>query len=711
MRISSGWRSAGIPEIIATLGSDTERGLDRSRVHINRRRWGRNDLWQTGGPFMFFRAESGFSALGYIFMAVAAFSAMAFGKSGDAVFIGIAILIGIVLCSLMYLASGLICRKHSEKWIPYCTVIRGGKTLRLKGTEIVLGDIILLKEGDKVCADVKLISSENLSVTEPPFTKRKGVLTKAAIGSMLVVNGESAPEDFIYAGSVVTNGTGRAVVCAVGADSAQGKRGKIRLVSDKDPANLLFLRKKGVNTGAFAMIFSFAAIAIGVFSPFAGADFIELFLIFLSFAVSAGGEIIPALCCLAYCVSLHDSERSGMVIRDTVGVDYITNCDGITVEDASYMKSSKTELKSIWASGGNVEPKDPVGDDVLSMMLTGTGYGRGKYGREVILAATEHLSDRTDPAKFFVSTENNKPILEHRIIGATHYSLFASGFEQYFSVTGSIEDVISKCTKYRANGHDVPLDHSTVAQIIRAASESLKTATSIIAVAVRVSPYNSMKRLSVLTSDLTFAGFVALDTPAHPKLPASLAYLRENKIPFMFFTDGSGEDINFARKLGILKGRDELVFADPADDAVMTVLSENSVGGAVYANDSEKRAAFLKSARKSGKRIVYFGSDEHIRDAGFNIVCGEPATGSGAYLKKDIGTDASVVIRTVRRSRQYMKRLNFAYRYLFASSLIRAVYSASLLFGIPFVFPSVVLAWGLVFDAVVAGTILLIKKK
>lgn len=711
MKISDGWKKSSIADIIFSVDGDTEKGLTKNRVIINRRKWGKNDLWYTGGPFMYFRTESGFSALGYIFMAVAAFSASAFDKCRDAVWVGLAILAGIVICSLAYLSAGSITQKHSQRWIPLCTVIRDGKIINVRADSLVLGDIILLKSGDRVCADAKLLSSEGLTVIDPPFTKRKGPIMKAAPGAMLTSDGGSAPEDFVLAGSEVISGHGKAIVCAIGTETEQGKRSRIRLVSAKDPEALLSLRRRGVSTGAVALIISFAAVAIGVFSPAAASDFVGLFLVFLSFAVSAGGEIIPAICCASYRTVIDDCSDRGLILRDASGVDYISNCDCIAVENSSFMKANKTELRALWTSGKTVDPKDSAGDDLLSMMLTGTDYGKGKYGHEIVLATSEHLSGRIDPAKYTVTTQNNKPIIEHRIIGATHYALFQSGFEQFFSVTGSIEDVISKCTKVRIGGKDLPLDKNYIGDILVTASNLLKGATSIIAVAVRVSPYNSMKRLSVLTSDLTFVGFIAMETPAHDGLPTDLAYLRDCGIPFVFFTDGSGEDISFARKLGIIKGREDLAPAADSDSAVADLLHEGSYGGAVYAKDENEVSAWLGSAKKTGKKVVYIGSKDHVRDAGYAVVSGEPAIGAGAYLTNDSNANVTTVLGSVRVSNNASSRLRKVYVYLFVSTILRLIYSLCILFGMPYVFPSVILAWGLVLDAIVSGLIFHLVKK
>ncbi len=709
MNGTGGWQKRSVAEVMSTLGSDSEKGLDNGKVSANRRKWGGNDLWYTGSAFMFFRPESGFSVLGYVIMAITAFSAAAFDKCKDSVLIGILLLCGIAVSAACYVFAGTACKRHSEKWIPLCTVIRNGKPCRIRADMLVLGDVIIFEKGDRIHADIKLIQSEDITVREPVFIKRKGPVKKSAVGNALAAEGQALPEDFIYAGAYILSGAGKGVVCAVGDNTLQGKNGRINLTQAKDTARLASLRKRGVSAGAVALMFAFIAIMVGVFIPFA-ADFITLFIIFLAFAVSAGGETVPALCCLAYFIAIIKTEDSGFFIRDTAGVDYFIDCNGICVENSSLMKFDKTELKSVWASGGDLELGDGAADELFSLMLAGTNYGEGKYGSETLLAVNAHMADRGDADKYISATVNTKPVLDHKIVGATHYSLFASGNEQYFAVTGSIEDVISKCTKIRVNGSDRPISRGDISNILSSASEALRVASSIIAVGVRVSPYNNIKRLSVLTSELSFVGFIAMETPAHPTLPTGLAYLRQCKVPFVLCTDGSGEDINFARKLGINKGRGELVSTDP-ESASVELFSERSNGGALYISDSEYLTDFLASVKKSGKRLVFVGSDKYAGFGGLSVTTAEAVPFSGAYVNVNKGAEVSGVIDSFRILRSLFGRLRAVYKFLFVSAVIRAIYCLTVIFGVSFVFPSLVLGWGLVLDAAISAAILLLNLK
>lgn len=317
-----------------------------------------------------------------------------------------------------------------------------------------------------------------------------------------------------------------------------------------------------------------------------------------------------------------------------------------------------------------------------------------------------HISGRCEYQKFISGIETTKIVLEHKTVGTVQYCLYASGGEYYFAYTGAIDEVIPKCTGLSTPDGVVPLNKSIISDILSAASEASKNSTSLIAIAVRKSPYNSMKRMSVLANDLAFVGFIAVDTPADPRLVSDLAYLKRKNIPFFHFTDGSGEEVNFARRAGIITDRSELIYGNAPDEAVSKLLSEKSYGGAVCINDEHEISAVLTSAKKAGKRLVCIGNSEEMLGNGLSVVQGKPIPGTGAFITNSKNNGVTSVLGIMRLLGNMSQRLVTVKKYLIVSAILRAAFSASVLFGMPYVFPSVILAWGFIADLAVSAVIL-----
>lgn len=110
---------------------------------------------------------------------------------------------------------------------PRALVVRDGKPQRIPGREVVRGDALVLAEGDRIPADGVIIHGTHLSTDESLLTGESLPVRKSAgdeQAEMGPPGGEDSP--FIYSGSLVVQGQGRAIVKATGIRTELGKIGK-----------------------------------------------------------------------------------------------------------------------------------------------------------------------------------------------------------------------------------------------------------------------------------------------------------------------------------------------------------------------------------------------------------------------------------------------------------------------------------------------------
>lgn len=110
---------------------------------------------------------------------------------------------------------------------PRALVVRGGVQKRIAGREVVRGDILMLKEGDRVPADAVLLSANDLRADESLLTGESVPVGKSA-GDASARIGRPGGEDlpFVYSGTLLVQGHGVAQVAATGPRTEFGKIGK-----------------------------------------------------------------------------------------------------------------------------------------------------------------------------------------------------------------------------------------------------------------------------------------------------------------------------------------------------------------------------------------------------------------------------------------------------------------------------------------------------
>src|SRR5512137_2808135 len=113
---------------------------------------------------------------------------------------------------------------------PRASVVRDGQQKRVAGREVVRGDLLIVREGDRVPADALLVDATNLSVDESLLTGESVPVRKQALeaptssGKLGRPGGDDSAS--IFSGTLVVQGQGFAEVQAIGVQTEIGKIGK-----------------------------------------------------------------------------------------------------------------------------------------------------------------------------------------------------------------------------------------------------------------------------------------------------------------------------------------------------------------------------------------------------------------------------------------------------------------------------------------------------
>ena len=125
---------------------------------------------------------------------------------------------------------------------PRALVLRDAQWQRIAGSDVVVGDILMLAEGDRIAADAELLSANGLQVDESLLTGEAVPVRKSA-GRDASTGARPGGDDlaFVYSGTLVSQGQGVARVTATGARSEIGRIGEAlqTLQVEKSPLKVL----------------------------------------------------------------------------------------------------------------------------------------------------------------------------------------------------------------------------------------------------------------------------------------------------------------------------------------------------------------------------------------------------------------------------------------------------------------------------------------
>ncbi len=210
-----------ISDVIKELDVDINRGLDSIEVSKRQKIYGLNNINLTEESNIKIVLRQFLNPL-VIILIIASIIALIFGEYKDFIFILIIVSINGIIGSIQEIQAKSKIHELLNLSKPKSRVIRNGQIITIQDSEITIGDVLILNEGDIVGADARLIESNNLTVDESILTGESLPISKFADK----VLEESTPiyerENIVFRSTIVLKGTGKAIVYAIGPNTEVG---------------------------------------------------------------------------------------------------------------------------------------------------------------------------------------------------------------------------------------------------------------------------------------------------------------------------------------------------------------------------------------------------------------------------------------------------------------------------------------------------------
>ncbi|MEX1068428.1 MAG: cation-translocating P-type ATPase [Patescibacteria group bacterium] len=220
-------------------------------------------------------------------------------------------------------------------------VIREGQEMEINAEELVPGDIFLLRVGQKIPADAKLLEAINLSVNEASLTGESAPVSKLV--------SEKEEEGSVFMGTVVNSGRGMAEILQTGMRTRFGRIAS--LISEvKEEATPL---QKDLNRlgGVIIVIGIFAALAIFAIGELHGNPLVETLLAAISLAVAVVPEGLPAIVTITLGLGAQRMARKNTIIRRLSSIETFGSTDVICTDKTGTITKNEMVVKKVVMDG------------------------------------------------------------------------------------------------------------------------------------------------------------------------------------------------------------------------------------------------------------------------------------------------------------------------------------------------------------------------
>ena len=241
------------------------------------------------------------------------------------------------------------------------TVLRGGKSLTVDAKELVPGDIVTLRTGDKVPADARIISSASLAVDEASLTGESlPVAKKSDVIAEHVQLGEQY--NMVFSSTSVVGGNGRVIVCATGMKTEIGKITKLVKEATEELTPLqhkldVFGRKLGSVIIAICL-FVLLASCIKEFMAhqlISSQALVSFAFIAISLAVAAVPTALPAVVTIALSIGVKRLLRRKALVRKLSSVETLGSCDVICTDKTGTLTRNEMTVRHAWTPDMEVD--------------------------------------------------------------------------------------------------------------------------------------------------------------------------------------------------------------------------------------------------------------------------------------------------------------------------------------------------------------------
>jgi len=430
---------------------------------------------------------------------------------------------------------------------PRALVLRNSKARRIPGRELVRGDVVLLAEGDRVPADIRLSESSNLMVDESMLTGESAPVPKNATSAHAAAMAPPGENDAtsVFSGTLVTQGTARGEVAATGERSALGKIGKSLAALGGESTPIQNETRRIVTHVAMSGLVLAALLAIGY--GFLRGDWLHALLAGLTFAMAVIPEELPVILTLFLGLGAWRLSRENVLTRNVPAVELLGATTVLCVDKTGTLTTNRMIVRRLWREDVEYDVSAPSNTpfpehfhnlleyavlashrrafDPMETAIAGAG--------QQLLANTEHLHrDWTLVDDYPLSRDMlamsrvwQSPDMNERVIAAK----------------GAPEASADLCHLDRGQtGH-------IAEQVARMAAGGLR----VLGVARAVFPSSTLPE-NQHDFDFRFLGLVALEDPVRPDVPAAMAECHAAGIRVVMITgDHPATALSIARQAGL----------------------------------------------------------------------------------------------------------------------------------------------------------------
>lgn len=506
---------------------------------------------------------------------------------------------------------------------PTATVIRNGSEKIVSASELVVGDLVILTNGDMVPADLRLTQSNNLKIAEASLTGESIASEKNAAAVLSPDCPLGDRKNMAYTSSIVTYGRGSGIVTKTGMNTEIGQIAG--MLEHDDTSDTPLKRKLNAAGKILTIIGLIICVLIFAIGAFYGRPLLPQFLVAISLAISIIPEGLPATATIIMALGVQRMAKEHALIKNLPAVETLGNATVICSDKTGTLTLNKMTVTHL-ANGDDFLNKKIL--KAQKAVKNNNAYQDLMYAASLCNDASlsrtspeEIIGDPTEGALIPLAQDFGYSVSrlrkEYPRLGEYPFDSIRKRMStiheinnEYVAYTkGALDELLPLCDYIATSNGMQKLTKTDKENILALSHKMSDQALRVLGFASRTI-LNLPQENENIEQHLVFLGAVGMIDPARDEVKASIKMAREAGIKTIMITgDHKNTAVAIAKNLGIYANRNTVISGTELNEMTDSELDQAVKSTTVFARVSPNDKLRIIQSLKRNEEVVAMTGD------------------------------------------------------------------------------------------------------
>lgn len=506
---------------------------------------------------------------------------------------------------------------------PTATVIRNGSEKIVSASELVVGDLVILTNGDMVPADLRLTQSNNLKIAEASLTGESIASEKNAAAVLSPDCPLGDRKNMAYTSSIVTYGRGSGIVTKTGMNTEIGQIAG--MLEDDDTSDTPLKRKLNAVGKILTIIGLIICVLIFAIGAFYGRPLLPQFLVAISLAISIIPEGLPATATIIMALGVQRMAKEHALIKNLPAVETLGNATVICSDKTGTLTLNKMTVTHL-ANGDDFLNKKIL--KVQKAVKNNNAYKDLMYAASLCNDASlspaspeEIIGDPTEGALIPLAQDFGYSVSslrkEYPRLGEYPFdsirkrmsTIHEINNEYVAYIKGALDELLPLCDSIATSNGVQKLTKTDKENILALSHKMSDQALRVLGFASRTI-LNLPQENENIEQHLVFLGAVGMIDPARDEVKASIKMARKAGIKTIMITgDHKNTAVAIAKDLGIYANGNTVISGTELNEMTDSELDQAVKSTTVFARVSPNDKLRIIQSLKQNEEVVAMTGD------------------------------------------------------------------------------------------------------